>query len=60
MAAGQDCLGGQQVGGRGAQIGHQFRQRFELGQKALPGPLSYYFRGIVAEILELAGRGVGL
>ncbi len=60
VAGGQDRLGGGEVRGRGPEVGHQFLERFDLGKGFEPGPMGGHFRGVVAEILELAGRGVGL
>ncbi len=60
VAGGQDRLGGGEVRGRGPEIGHQFLKRFDLGQGIEPVPMGRHFRGVVAEVLELAGRRVGL
>ena len=60
VAGGQDRLGGGEVRGRGPEVDHQFLKRFDLGKGLEPVPMGRHFRGVVAEVLELAGRGVGL
>ncbi len=60
MTGGQDSLGGGEVRGRGTEVHHQFLKRFDLGKGIEPVPVGGYFRGVIAEVLELARRGVGL
>ena len=60
VTGGQDRLGGGEVRGRGPEVDHQFLKRFDLGKGTEPVPMGRHFRGVVAEVLELAGRGVGL
>ena len=60
MAGGQDRLGGGEVRGRGPEVDPQFLKRFDLGKGIEAVPMCRYLRGVVAEVLELAGRSVGL
>ena len=60
VTGGQDRLGSREVRGRGPEIDHQFLKRFDLGKGIEPVPMRRHFRGVVAEVLELARRRVGL
>ena len=60
VVARQDRFGGRKVGCSGPKVGYQFFERFDLGKGFEPGTMRGHFRGVVAKILELAGRGVEL
>ncbi len=56
VTGGQERLGGGEVRCRGPEVRHQFLERLDFGKGFEPAPMSGHFRGVIAEVFELAGR----
>ena len=60
VVRGQHRLGGGEIGGHRAQVAHQLLQGLDLREGLQAVVVTLHLVGVIAEVLELAGRGVGL
>jgi len=60
VVRGQHRLGGGEIGGHRAQVAHQLLQGLDLREGREIVFVTLHLLGVVAEVLELAGRRVGL